>query len=71
MELVLTVPYVNVYEQHQLDPSSFKVIVPVGSIRMASLFDHSVYPAFHVEASRPAEHSAEDDAVREEPWDPK
>jgi len=50
LELRLNVDYLKVYEEHGLDPQEFRVVVPMSNIRMASLFDHSVYPAFLVES---------------------
>lgn len=49
--LVLTVDYLSVYERQHLDPEDFNVTVPVASVRMASFFDQTIYPAFNVESS--------------------
>lgn len=54
LELVLTVDYLSVYENQQLNADDFRVVVPVTAIRMASLFDQAAYPAFLVEAHGPA-----------------
>src|SRR5947208_3374452 len=48
LQLRLTTDYLGVYESEGLDPKEFRVVIPVSSIRMASLFDHSVYPKFEV-----------------------
>jgi hypothetical protein len=53
LRLVLTVDYLNVYDQHGLYAEDFRVVVPVASIRMASFFDQAAYPAFIVEAGEP------------------
>ena len=50
LELRLTVDYLRVYAEHALDPEDFKVIIAISSLRMASLFDQTIYPAFLVEA---------------------
>ncbi len=52
-ELVFTVNYLDVYEKQHLDPDNCRVVLPMASICMASLFDHSVYPAFRVESDQP------------------
>jgi hypothetical protein len=52
-ELKFTVNYLEVYERQGLDKTVFRVVLPIASIRMASLFDHSVYPAFCVESDEP------------------
>ena len=51
LELVLTVPYLKVYQDQDLDPGAFNVTLPISSIRIASLFDHTAYPYFVVEAA--------------------
>jgi hypothetical protein len=53
LRLVLTVHYLNVYDQHGLDAEDFLVVVPVASIRMASFFDQAAYRAFIVEYLEP------------------
>jgi hypothetical protein len=60
LELVLTVDYLSVYENKQLNADDFRVVVPVTAIKMASLFDQAAYPAFLVEA-----HQASRDAATE------
>lgn len=47
-ELVLTTPYVRVFEEQDLDPDDFMVVLPVSAIRSASYFDDKVYPAFAI-----------------------
>ena len=37
------------YEKQSLDPYVFRVVVPIGNIRMISFFDQKVYPAFIME----------------------
>ena len=51
LELILTVPYLHVYDDQGLDPAAFRVTIPVAGIRSASLFDHTAYPAFVIEAA--------------------
>lgn len=46
LDLVLTVDYLRVYEREQLDPDQFTVTLPIQQIRIASFFDHTVYPSF-------------------------
>ena len=62
LDLRLNVDYLKVYEEHDLHPEDFRVVVPISNIRMASLFDHSVYPAFLVES--------EDDSTEEKASQP-
>ncbi len=47
--LSLTVDYLSVYEREGLEPEDFRVVFPISSIRSASFFDQSIYPAFSVE----------------------
>ena len=54
-ELVFTVDYLSVYEKEHLHPEDFRVVIPVASICMASLFDHSAYSAFRVESEQASE----------------
>jgi hypothetical protein len=49
LALIFTVDYLRVYEAQNLEKYSFRVVVPISSIRMISFFDPSVYPAFVVE----------------------
>jgi hypothetical protein len=49
LRLMLTVDYLSVYDKQDLNPEDFRVVVPVSSIRMASFFDQTVYPAFVLE----------------------
>jgi hypothetical protein len=53
LELVFTVDYLGVYEEQTLDPRDFRVVLPMISVRMASFFDQSAYPAFIVESGEP------------------
>jgi hypothetical protein len=53
LRLVLTVDYLNVYDQHGFYAEDSRVVVPVASIRMASIIDQAAYPAFIVEAGEP------------------
>jgi hypothetical protein len=55
MDLVLTVDYLRVYEREHLAPEDFNVTVPIASVRMASFFDQSAYPAFLVESGESSE----------------
>jgi hypothetical protein len=56
---VLTVDYLNVYDQHGLLRGGFssrgagRQYVPVASIWMASFFDQAAYPTFIVESVEP------------------
>jgi hypothetical protein len=50
LQLVFTVDYLEVYEARHLDPKDFRVVVPMASIRMASLFDQAAYASFRVES---------------------
>lgn len=50
LQVVFTVDYLEVYEARHLDPQDFRVVVPMASIRMASLFDQAAYPSFRVES---------------------
>ena len=52
-ELKFTVDYLDVYERQHLDKSVFRIVLPIANIRMASLFDQSVYTAFCVESEEP------------------
>lgn len=49
LNLIFTVNYLRVYQEQQLDPRDFVLVVPLSSIRMAGFFDPSVYPSFIVE----------------------
>jgi hypothetical protein len=53
--LMFTVDYLKVYDKHALDPEDCRVVVPMSSIRMASLFDQAAYPAFIVESDPESE----------------
>ncbi len=55
MALALTVDYLRVYEAEHLDPEDFNITIPLSSVRMASFFDQTVYPAFLVESPTPEE----------------
>jgi hypothetical protein len=52
-ELILTVDYLAVYEQKNLEAKDFRVVLPMVNIRIASFFDQSIYPSFIVESDQP------------------
>ena len=49
LDLQLTVDYLDVYEREGLDPSDFRIVIPISSIATASLFDQNAYTRFVVE----------------------
>jgi hypothetical protein len=48
LDLVLTVPYLDVYQRENLDPEDFTITIPIQHVRIASFFDHTVYKSFQV-----------------------
>ena len=50
LELKFTMDYLKVYDDQGLNPDEFRVVIPVASVRMASLFDDAAYPNFAVES---------------------
>ena len=60
LRLVLTVDYLSAYEKEGFNAEDFRVVMPIASVRMASFFDQTAYPAFIVESDQPqAESSTE------------
>ncbi len=55
LALALTVDYLKVYESEHLKPEDFNITIPLASVRMASFFDQTVYPAFVVESQQDAD----------------
>jgi hypothetical protein len=50
LRLILTVDYLIVYDREGFNAEDFRIVVPIASVRMASFFDQTAYPAFVVES---------------------
>ena len=68
LELTLTVDYLSVYEANSFDRDDFRVVIATEDIKMATLFDHTAYPKFIVEAAEPE--GSQGQAIPEDPGAP-
>ena len=48
LKLVLSVDYVSLYASKQAQPSDLRVVIPISSVRMASLFDPDIHEKFEI-----------------------
>jgi hypothetical protein len=49
LNLIFTVDYLNTYEEKKLDPTEFRVVVPIQKVQTIAFFDPSVYHSFVVQ----------------------